>query len=519
MDGTYSLKKWITFILIGSIHALQHVKNNPHPDDTHLHPDEAAADADNHVVGNVAHGGHAMAIGMLAAATIIPLIAQFLLYGGIRTMLTWRLLDTFTAVFLAVLWFNAFGTIVHAIVNPYHPSPHIMALISCGEFLLLYLLVLAFGFWFKKNKLISGAFICCGTHYVSFAGVSSTGHGHYFVYQWLKDIFPMHWGTIIYIAFICILLILSVAISRYFRNMRQQDILKRLEASEDEIEHLENHLEQLDIEIGALVFSYLTIQTFRLFLTGRYPPLHFLQTDHPIGHNRGANRLPSSEELAARAEGEHGHDHEHHHFIHTQAETNIMLFTGIGLIIITAIFLRSLHSKNQQYLSSHSKHFIRLTLVMLIAWCFLLWGQWQWVDRMFSGDELFGLLAFALLCTVVSLIALQIFSWVYRFHSVKGQEEEWMRDCRRAMKLAVSGMSLVAAWSWEHAFDMALDVFGEMNDMGYGGLIPKTVLAVLIPPIVFPVYLAIIRPKAELDIEHFKTEEELAEERRALLVP
>ena len=43
----------------------------------------------------------------------------------------------------------------------------------------------------------------------------------------------------------------------------------------------------------------------------------------------------------------------------------------------------------------------------------------------------------------------------------------------RAAAISISAFSLMAAWNWEHCYDSALDIIGEVYDMGYGGLSRK----------------------------------------------
>lgn len=73
------------------------------------------------------------------------------------------------------------------------------------------------------------------------------------------------------------------------------------------------------------------------------------------------------------------------------------------------------------------------------------------------------------------------------------------RSARETRKIALTGISLVAAWSWEHCFNMAFDVIGENYQVGHGGILPKAALAILIPAAIFHVYLYHIKPKV---IEH-----------------
>merc|ERR1719162_2178716 len=82
---------------------------------------------------------------------------------------------------------------------------------------------------------------------------------------------------------------------------------------------------------------------------------------------------------------------------------------------------------------------------------------------------------------------------------------------RHAAHVSITAFALMAAWSWEHCFDMAMDVIGDVYDMGYGGLIPKTTLAILLPVCILPVYVLHVKPWV---IAIDERQEEQAKQRR-----
>merc|ERR550537_530745 len=79
------------------------------------------------------------------------------------------------------------------------------------------------------------------------------------------------------------------------------------------------------------------------------------------------------------------------------------------------------------------------------------------------------------------------------------------REHMKAARIGMTGLGLVAAWSWEHCFHVALDVVGNEYEVGYGGLIPKIVLAILVPCFVLPVYVSYVKP---IVLEYDRSEEE-----------
>jgi len=65
---------------------------------------------------------------------------------------------------------------------------------------------------------------------------------------------------------------------------------------------------------------------------------------------------------------------------------------------------------------------------------------------------------------------------------------------RQAIFISINGASLVAAFAWEKSLAHAINVIAIKYEVGWGGLVPKTLLALLIPVAVLPVYLTYIKP-------------------------
>merc|ERR1719424_1407813 len=73
--------------------------------------------------------------------------------------------------------------------------------------------------------------------------------------------------------------------------------------------------------------------------------------------------------------------------------------------------------------------------------------------------------------------------------------------------LCVMALSLVAAWSWEHCFHTAINVIADQYQVGYGGAVPKIVIAFAVPLIILPGYIVFLKPIAvEID-ERLNAEE------------
>merc|ERR1719382_1957554 len=74
------------------------------------------------------------------------------------------------------------------------------------------------------------------------------------------------------------------------------------------------------------------------------------------------------------------------------------------------------------------------------------------------------------------------------------------QEAQETYSICTTGISLVAAWSWEHCFNVAFNIVGNEFQVGYGGLVPKVVLSIIVPAALLPTYLMHVRPRV-LELE------------------
>lgn len=129
-------------------------------------------------------------------------------------------------------------------------------------------------------------------------------------------------------------------------------------------------------------------------------------------------------------------------------------------------------------------HIVQVVLVMCAAWGYLLWGQWQFYESTFDGDLMFGNMIFAVVITVISILIILVLAFAdNQFASVKAYGN-----------LCIMAVSLMTAWSWEHCFHVAIEVIATQHEAAWGTIVPKLTIAILIPVIILPGYLALIKP-------------------------
>lgn len=235
-------------------------------------------------------------------------------------------------------------------------------------------------------------------------------------------------------------------------------------------------IDELEMDIAGLVLSFAITQVVRTALTGRYPPLHLVQ-------------------IAMNAE-------DGGHIQHHAWQRWFMLFWSLGLAAFAVVAMPHLSS----YAHNHESHWIKrlvhvmkVVLIMLVAWGFLLWGQWEFYENLFQGHGMFGHMIFAIVATFVCLAVL--------YYLGAYGPAITTREVRETYHIVTTGISLVAAWSWEHCFDMAFDIIGQQYQVGLQGLVPKLVLSIIIPAALLPTYINHVRPRVlEMDEAHVHDE-------------
>jgi len=252
-------------------------------------------------------------------------------------------------------------------------------------------------------------------------------------------------------------------------------------------------VEELELDIVGLVLSFAIMQAFRHALTGHYPAeAHlFLQQHDTVGID-----IVNSLGTVSRCDEDQGN-----HVHHTATQRAIMLIFSISLMIFAMISLKYLEEFKQRgrYWTHKAVHVVQIVLVMCVAWGYLLWGEWQFYETYFRGDKMFGKMAFAVIASFMgmSLITGLAFATYERSSNAKGYAS-----------LVVMAISLVVAWSWEHCFHTAIDVVSKQYQVGYGGLVPKLIIAISIPLIILPGYIMFLKPIAVEADEKAHAEEE-----------
>jgi hypothetical protein len=437
--------------------------SDAHASDAHASEDHAS-DHHGESHGSESGGSSAasVAVGLFSTTILIPFVFTLIQQGGVVTELMWQFIDMFVSVFLAILWFGAFSEILtlDVVYEFLRVDPVVMAVV---QVFVLYFLALVIAYLFRDNMFRLVTFGSCGAHYVAFAGIAAGEHTQ-----------RTHFSDQTVDAFIFAAIAFAVIGAVFFSVYRARRQL------DGKLNHV---IDEIEIDVAALVTSYLVTQAIRMWLRdGEYPPPHLLLL-------AGLPAAPPASFLSSSFGG-HGPQH-------TFLQRSVMLIWAVFIITMSIVVVPRIQKWGHQGVWRHKLgHFVKVLMIMCGSWGFLLWGEWEF-HAIFRGDELFGKMVFALIATMTCLFILMGIGYLM------GGDREHIA----AAKIGMTGLGLVAAWSWEHCFHVALDVVGEEYQVGYGGLIPKLVLAILVPCFVLPVYVNYVKPIV-LDYEHKDEEEE-----------
>lgn len=417
-----------------------------------------------------------MAVGLISVVVLVPAVLHMALSDGIMAHLTLKMVDTFVSIFIAILWFTVFSQVVKTFeLRDSFP----MGVEICGFINVLVLYVIAVGVakFIKDDEVTMATFCGCGAHYIAFTGMGAGGR----MQETAAGMVPDMFGPPMSFAF-CILIIATI--------MGFAAALHHFWLNKEKSAELQKTVDEMEMDIVGLMASFMITQSVRHAITGQYPAMgHFFLQGHPGG------------------------------LVHTWWQRTFMLAWAIVLTIVAGLAVPRLnkmagHSRGKRKLI----HVLKVMLIMLVAWGYLLWGQWLFYEEIFKGDAMFGHMIFALCTTLVALCILYVFAMVihrrHHGHAERGTLERsntlqlLPASVRQTNAITVTGISLVVAWSWEHCFHLAFDIIGEEYSVGYGGLVPKLVLAICIPLVLMPVYHKHIKPRVLNDESSSDEEEE-----------
>lgn len=443
----------------------QETKHRDHHDNHHDEHSSASAEHDgHHGHPKGVSGASSVAMGLMAFVILTPVVLSMLMTkvaGGQVSYLTFRLVDMATSIFLAVLCFSAFGKTIHSIF------PKAAEIVEVALVLVLYIVTLRIAYTLRENKNSLFIFCSCSAHFIAFAAIQAAGEMQDLSGKLVELSIRPHMSFMF-----CILLFATFAMTSVisFYSWRRHTKSEELNIAVDELE----------LDIAGLVLSFAIMQALRHALSGHYPsPAHFL-LQFSLHH------------------GYSGHGHA------TEAQRAEMLMWSIGFTFLacSSLWLLNKLKDSTHYWMHKFLHVVEVVLVMCAAWGYLLWGVWQFTETDLHGDKMYGNMMFAVIATAISLTIIVVLAFF-----ISGP----CSNAKGYARLCIMAFSLLTAWSWEHCFVTAIDIVAEEYQVGYGGLVPKIIIAIVIPLVVLPGYVFFLKPIVLEKQEQFDAEDEETE--------
>lgn len=348
---------------------------------------------------------------------------------------TWFLMDQVVAIFIAVMYFNAFDSFLD--FHKADLSQHAMVVCSIIHALVLLTIVLGLAAALRKRKVALAILCSAGAHVVSFSSIHAAAHSqNNFVgmsYSWTFCIFG-----------ICTLTIAVLGVGYVAYSAK-----RRMHLSEDE-EYLEK-TDDLENDAAAMAVSVAWTMFVRFAITGYHP----VDDEATFGH--------------------------------TQNQRYAMLFYAIISFvlagIITAVCTKKAAEPNASYMIKRLMAFCSTVVTMNVAWAVLYWGEWEFFEALYPNEEIKGKLMFAIGMTMLGGMLLL---GLARMKSADGAGA-----LAADVRVALVGVSLVIAWSWELCFDSAIEAMceGVAHPAGW-----KIMTTLMLGAIVIPVYGLYMKP-------------------------
>jgi len=393
---------------------------------------------------------------------------------------TLRLIDNFVSIFLAVMWFQAFDEFLK--INNFSSTHKFIGAII--HVLILFVLVNVLANVLRGQQVSLLVFTTIGAHYLSFAAIHASEHSqeHYF-----------DGSVAMAFAFAPVVLVIlcsMMAIMYVFRMYMKWT----------ENEKLEEAVEDMEIDVCALTLAFIITQAVRYTLIGKYPG--DAGEAHEVNHGEGDGGGEGHHLFLQHVGNHHGHGHG---VSHNAWHRNFMMgYTLVCLLVASflpwGMFKKAVHGNPHLTRAVMIAHH---TMVMLGAWGFMLWGEWEFFETIFVGDthEVFGRIVFAILCTIVAIVIVLLMAFlgdsICPYH---------------VSTVFALALGLSCAWSWEHAFDVSVEAVAEAYHFIPGkdndAKVLKGCTALIAPCFMIPPYIKYIKPQVMKEEEEAEEDEE-----------
>jgi len=388
-------------------------------------------------------GTFSNAVVLLTAAVLIPLVVNLAHKDGMTGILTLKMLDVFLAVFFGNLWYSVWDQAMIA----FH-----MRQMFQGSAQLWSAAVVIFIYATAQTGLESlsasgsvpefEALKEIAAFTIAFALVLAGNVSQLGVSQLSSNPVPIagSFGVCLLMECFC-RLVFFLNYKAHLRDCRDQRVLKAMK--------------QMESKIRAVTIGFCIAQAVRHFAAGTYAP---------VGRSILAN-------------GGQGAD-------------GFVTTFSIWLVCIALIGCFVVPQAKAFGLAGQNRYDVKAYLVMTVSWSYLLLFEFVLFWYKTQPDALPPELATSLFATVTSLAAVAKMTMFAQQYPDAGQT----RDARETRDIFIEGLAFAAAWSWGMSYKMAFDVVGKRYQVGFGGLVPKLGIAIVIPIFMLPPYANFLKP-------------------------
>jgi len=401
--------------------------------------EKLASEAQSASAADVAQkAGETWAISFFANIALLAVVFAMANAGNVLVRsYTWFLIDQVIAIFLAVMYFQAFDSLLD--FGSLDTHSHVLASIVHAVIMLTMVLVVAYRL--RRDDLALAVLCGAGAHIVSFSSIHAAATVQN---KWWMSV-SYNWAMAIFGMFVLALGLATIGYLVYTAKKRAN--LLEDDGFMDKTDDLEN-------DFGSMAFSVVFTMFMRYLLTGHHP----VDDDTDFDHTR-----------------------------EDRVRMLIYAFVCLGVAAFAVGYtskkaVEAAESKN--YALKRVMTFLTTVAAMNVAWAFLYWGEWEFFETVFPNEKVKGRVMFAVLSTVFGGLAL---IGLARLSKSEGK----VAGVTKPALVAVTAVSLVVAWSWELCFDAAVEDMTQGVSHPVGWKIASTLTLFTI---IIPVYAYYVKP-------------------------
>jgi len=352
---------------------------------------------------------------------------------------TIMVLDNVIAIFLAVLWFQAFDDLLNEYIHEHYHG--LSSAIHCLVWIVMSFTV---AFALRQYQVGLAIFCGCGGHFVSFASIHAvvSAQEHYFSHH----IVMCTIGFFILLGAFVLLLVMQHCIKKalgFTPGFKNDDESKNLFI--ERVDDMETDF------IGMAMAMYWTLLVL-FFIVGEYA---------------------EDEEIKPGSEA-----------VHSKMQRIVMFFYSIWTVLFGTVVTTNLpKSESLSYWNNRLISFVKAFVTLCCAFAFLVWGKMEFYERnKWNVSPILARIIFAGVCSVVLVVGVFAVSWT---RNLRGNL------AATGKSVAVTALGLLAGLSWEETFDAACELAAE--DLSHSSTL-KVSCAVGTAAIILPIYLNYLKP-------------------------